>query len=117
MTAEIEHVTDTAFWVASYRALESGRPDTLFRDLLTRILSGGVAEDIHAVQAEPIRITKQKPGRFARESVSTRQEALRVGRRPPCFSMTAPLLSPLGSKRYEKADRVIGYTMLERQPR
>jgi len=30
----IAHVTDTAFWVATYRANESARPDALFRDPL-----------------------------------------------------------------------------------
>src|SRR4051812_35879114 len=38
--AEIEHVTDTAFWVASYRARESERPDALFRDPLSELLAG-----------------------------------------------------------------------------
>jgi len=283
MTAEIEHVTDTAFWVASYRALESERADALFRDPLAGILSGekgkqiarsmpdsrsmafimtvrttaidrlilsaiargvdtvlnlgagldtrpyrmalpkdlrwveadfasivefkddklsafspvcafervpidladrtarqallervargaqsvlviteGVviylpddevrrlAEDIHALPSmrfwvqdyygpEPRRHRPKmrrklkaapflfrdpdwfgffdKCGFAARESISTRQEALRVGRRPPRFSMTAPLLWPLGGKWYERADRVLGYTLLERQPR
>jgi O-methyltransferase involved in polyketide biosynthesis len=28
----IAHVSDTAFWVASYRAAESARPDALFHD-------------------------------------------------------------------------------------
>jgi methyltransferase (TIGR00027 family) len=279
MTAQIEHVTDTAFWVASYRALESERPDALFRDPLAGLLSGekgrqiarsmpdhrsmafimtvrttaidrlimsaiaqgvgtvlnlgagldtrpyrmalpkelrwieadfpsmveykddklsavrpicafervaidladrparkallervgreaqsvlviteGVviylhddevarlAEDIRAVPTirfwiqdyygpEPRRHRasmrqkfKAAPflfrdpdwfGFFAKcgfvpsETISTRQEALRVGRRPPFLSMTAPLLWPLGSRWYEKADRVIGYTLLE----
>lgn len=281
MAGEIEHITDTAFWVASYRALESERPDALFRDPLAGLLSGekgrqiarsmpddrsmafimavrttaidrlilsaiaqgvgtvlnlgagldtrpyrmalpkelrwieadfpsmveykdeklasaravcafervaidladrparralldrvgreaqsvlviteGViiylrddeagrlAEDVHAVPSmrfwiqdyygpEPRRhraslrrklqaapFLFRDPdwfGFFARhgfapgEVISTRQEALRVGRRPPFLSLTAPLLWPLGSKWYEKADRVLGYTLLERQ--
>jgi hypothetical protein len=49
------------------------------------------------------------------ESISTRQEALRVRRRPPFLSMTAPLFWSLGRKWHEKADRIIGYTLLERQ--
>jgi len=38
--AEIEHVSDTALWVASYRALESRRSDALFHDPLAEILAG-----------------------------------------------------------------------------
>jgi methyltransferase (TIGR00027 family) len=40
MTGSIEHVTDTAFWVASDRALEGERPDALFRDPLAAVLAG-----------------------------------------------------------------------------
>ena len=36
----IQHVSDTAFWVASYRAAETGRPDALFRDPLANALLG-----------------------------------------------------------------------------
>ncbi len=37
----IQHVTDTAFWVATYRAVESERPDALFRDpLAARLVEG-----------------------------------------------------------------------------
>jgi methyltransferase (TIGR00027 family) len=36
----IEHVSDTARWVAFHRALESERPDALFRDLFARRLAG-----------------------------------------------------------------------------
>jgi methyltransferase (TIGR00027 family) len=36
----IEHVSDTARWVAFHRALESERPDALFRDLHARRLAG-----------------------------------------------------------------------------
>jgi methyltransferase (TIGR00027 family) len=36
----IEHVTDTALWVAVYRALESERPDALFDDPFARRLAG-----------------------------------------------------------------------------
>ena len=38
--AEIEHVSDTALWVANYRALESRRSDALFHDPLAEILAG-----------------------------------------------------------------------------
>ncbi len=38
--AAIQHVSDTAIWVAYYRALESERPDALFRDDLAKTLVG-----------------------------------------------------------------------------
>jgi methyltransferase (TIGR00027 family) len=38
--SEIEHVSDTAFWVAAYRALESERADAIFRDPLASVLVG-----------------------------------------------------------------------------
>jgi methyltransferase (TIGR00027 family) len=42
MTAkgEITHVSDTALWVACYRALETERPDALFKDPYARRLAG-----------------------------------------------------------------------------
>src|SRR4030095_2287177 len=36
----IHHVSDTALWVAHYRALESGRADALFDDRLAKTLVG-----------------------------------------------------------------------------
>ena len=36
----IEHVSDTALWVAAYRAIESERPDALFKDPLAAKLVG-----------------------------------------------------------------------------
>ena len=36
----ISHVSDTARWVAYYRAIESDRPDALFRDRFARRLAG-----------------------------------------------------------------------------
>lgn len=38
--SEIRDVSDTAIWVAHYRAMESERPDAMFRDPLARILTG-----------------------------------------------------------------------------
>jgi methyltransferase (TIGR00027 family) len=38
--ASIEHVSDTAFWIAHYRAVETERADALFRDPLAGLLSG-----------------------------------------------------------------------------
>lgn len=40
MTAPIRHVSDTALWVAMYRAFESERPDAIFRYLYARRLAG-----------------------------------------------------------------------------
>ncbi|MBI3543082.1 MAG: class I SAM-dependent methyltransferase [Deltaproteobacteria bacterium] len=44
----IEHISDTARWVAVYRALESERPDALFNDPFAALLAGeagrGMAE-------------------------------------------------------------------------
>ncbi len=40
MTVPLRHVSDTALWVAMYRALESERPDALFRDPWARPLAG-----------------------------------------------------------------------------
>src|SRR5207302_1890134 len=48
MTAAIEHVSDTARWVALYRAMESERPDALFRDPYARKLAGERGERIVA---------------------------------------------------------------------
>jgi methyltransferase (TIGR00027 family) len=42
----ISHVTDTAFWVASYRAEESTRPDALFHDPLASRLTGELGHKI-----------------------------------------------------------------------
>ena len=36
----IEHVSDTALWVAAYRAIESERSDALFHDRFASILTG-----------------------------------------------------------------------------
>ena len=36
----VENVSDTAFWVAHYRAMENERPDALFRDPLAARLAG-----------------------------------------------------------------------------
>jgi methyltransferase (TIGR00027 family) len=36
----IDHISDTAIWMASYRAIESERADALFRDPLAKVLIG-----------------------------------------------------------------------------
>lgn len=43
---EVEHVSDTAFWVAHYRACESARADALFGDPLAARLAGSRGEAI-----------------------------------------------------------------------
>ena len=42
----IEHISDTARWVAVYRAMESERPDAIFRDPYARRLAGERGEEI-----------------------------------------------------------------------
>src|SRR5256884_5744121 len=44
----IQHVSDTARWVALYRAMESERPDALFHDPFARKLAGERGERILA---------------------------------------------------------------------
>ena len=44
----IEHISDTARWVAIYRAMESERPDAHFRDPWARTLAGPSGEKIAA---------------------------------------------------------------------
>lgn len=44
MTPSIQNVSDTARWVAAYRARETERPDALFRDPLAARLAGPVGE-------------------------------------------------------------------------
>lgn len=45
-SSPIENISDTARWVAAYRAMETERPDALFRDPLARILAGERGEEI-----------------------------------------------------------------------
>lgn len=40
----VQHVSDTARWVAFYRAMESERPDAIFRDRWARTLAGPEGE-------------------------------------------------------------------------
>jgi methyltransferase (TIGR00027 family) len=42
----IEHISDTARWVAVYRAMESDRPDALFRDPFAKRLAGEKGDEI-----------------------------------------------------------------------
>ena len=45
-TTPVTHVSDTALWVAMYRAMETDRPDAHFRDPLARKLAGPRVEEI-----------------------------------------------------------------------
>jgi methyltransferase (TIGR00027 family) len=45
-TREVSHISDTALWVAMYRAMESERPDALFHDRWARSLAGPEGEAI-----------------------------------------------------------------------
>lgn len=49
----IENVSDTAFWVAYYRAVETRRPDALFQDPLASVLAGEQGKQI--AEAMPMR--------------------------------------------------------------
>jgi O-methyltransferase involved in polyketide biosynthesis len=44
----IRNVSDTAFWIAHHRAIETERPDALFRDPLAARLAGEHGEKIAA---------------------------------------------------------------------
>ncbi|HEX5051508.1 MAG TPA: class I SAM-dependent methyltransferase, partial [Planctomycetota bacterium] len=46
MSTPIRNVSDTALWVAMYRAFESERPDAIFRDPYARRLAGERGEAI-----------------------------------------------------------------------
>src|SRR6266571_1371476 len=51
MSSPLTHISDTARWVAVYRAMESERPDAIFKDPFARRLAGAQGEAI--VQALP----------------------------------------------------------------
>lgn len=44
----IKHVSDTAFWMATYRGMEGDRADALFRDPLAKVLAGDYGRRISA---------------------------------------------------------------------
>ena len=46
--SQIRRISDTARWVAVYRARESERPDAVFRDRFARRLAGALGEQIAA---------------------------------------------------------------------
>src|ERR1700730_188222 len=48
----VSHVSDTALWVAMYRAMETDRPDAIFRDPYARRLAGAKGETILATMPQ-----------------------------------------------------------------
>jgi len=56
--AKINDVSDTALWVAYYRACETARPDSLFSDPLARVLIGERGEQIAAYMKSTARYTE-----------------------------------------------------------
>jgi len=58
MSEFIKNVSDTSFWVAHYRALESQRPDALFDDPFAQILVGDSAAKIEKLNSEAIKWTQ-----------------------------------------------------------
>src|SRR5437016_143826 len=48
---EIHHISDTALWVAVYRARESERPDAAFSDPYAKLLAGDRGQQIAAAQS------------------------------------------------------------------
>jgi methyltransferase (TIGR00027 family) len=50
----VTHISDTARWIAVYRARESARPDALFRDALAARLAGERGEEIAASMRPPM---------------------------------------------------------------
>ena len=51
--ATVENVSDTAFWVAHYRGVETDRPDALFRDPLAAVLAGDRGRNIAESMPRP----------------------------------------------------------------
>jgi dienelactone hydrolase len=43
---QLRSVSDTAFWMAQYRAIETDRPDAIFKDPLARLLAGDRGEQL-----------------------------------------------------------------------
>ena len=66
-TTPVLHASDTARWVAMYHAMETDRPDAIFRDLHARRLAGakGWEEvEFRSMWEESIRL--ERTARFAR---------------------------------------------------
>jgi O-methyltransferase involved in polyketide biosynthesis len=82
MTAPLRHVSDTALWVAMYRALESERPDALFRDPWARHLAGAkpvcAHEDVAAdlTDAGPLGALLERASRGGRSAMAVTEGLL-----------------------------------------
>ncbi len=62
--SSIEHVSDTALWVANYRALESRRSDALFHDpLAEKLLQLLIAGDVQQFRRQLHLLRFFKPAR------------------------------------------------------
>src|SRR5690242_3090337 len=46
MTQKLEDISDTAHWVAHYRAVETEREDALFKDPYAKLLSGKRGQEV-----------------------------------------------------------------------
>lgn len=58
MSDFIQHVSDTSFWVAHYRAIESARPDALFNDPYAHLLVGDRADSIDKLISQTTKWTQ-----------------------------------------------------------
>jgi methyltransferase (TIGR00027 family) len=54
----VQHVSDTSAWVAYYRAMESERPDALFKDPFARLLVGERVSHIENLESETTKWTR-----------------------------------------------------------
>ena len=109
LAEDVRAVPTIRFWIQDYYGPESRRHPSTWRRKLKAAPFLFRDPDWFGFFA--------KYGFLPRETISTRQEALRVGRRPPRLSMVAPLLWPLGARWQDKCDQILGYTLLERRDR
>ena len=74
----IENISDTARWVAVYRAMESERADAIFRDPFARRLAGGKGEQIVETMKSGRRMAWAMIVRTAVSSSKRRDDLLRM---------------------------------------
>ena len=58
MSDLIQHVSDTSVWVAHYRAIESEREDSLFKDPFAKILVGERSAEFESMKSEATKWTR-----------------------------------------------------------
>ncbi len=58
MSDLIQHVSDTSVWVAHYRAMESEREDSLFKDPFAKILVGDRSGEFEKMKSEATKWTR-----------------------------------------------------------